>query len=217
MLRESIARKLVPFEGEVVGVQWDVASSGLQYYPARLQDKELAKKDEKRAQGFTHHPPAYSKATNRNTPSWLYLESLHNAEPTPDGQRPNVEDYDEHLSWCREQVDPKLYVREPVVAPESGIEEYRWEIIGIARKLAASIVAAVKADTPERLAVAFPRTPLCRKPGGSCPFISLCAGGDVVQAREEFITSEGLRWERPQASKSATSTDGPNPSSDLGF
>ena len=182
-----------------------------------LQGEVGAERERRMARIVRWKPPELSKAQNVTTPSWLYLEAIQTSEPTPDGQRVKLEDYQEHLSWCRENVDPRLYVREPVVASSQAVEEYRWEIIGVARKIAASIVASVKADSPERLAVAFPRTPLCRKPGGSCPFVSLCAGGDPQEARSEFTTSEGLRWERPGASKLATSKDGPSPSDDLGF
>ena len=270
MLREAIGAKLVDLDGEVVGVQWDVASSSLQHTPRRLVDKPVSKteiaaqekavdealaalpevvarmeaatasgmkkkeladllaslllqgevgaeRERRMARIVRWKPPELSKAQNVTTPSWLYLEAIQTSEPTPDGQRVKLEDYQEHLSWCRENVDPRLYVREPVVASSQAVEEYRWEIIGVARKIAASIVASVKADSPERLAVAFPRTPLCRKPGGSCPFVSLCAGGDPQEARSEFTTSEGLRWERPEARKPATSKDGPSTSDDLGF
>lgn len=270
MLQEAIQGERVPFKGDVVGVQWDVASSSLQHYPRRLVDKPVSKTEiaaqekavdemllarpevaekvataaatmkKKELADYTARlltegeigaererrlaaivrwkPPELSKATNVTTPSWLYLEAIQSAAPTPDGQRVKLEDYQDHLSWCRENVDVRLYAREPVVASPQAVEEYRWEIIGIARKIAASIVAAVKVDSPERLAVAFPRTPLCRKPGGSCPFVSLCAGGDPTEARAEFTTSEGLRWEKPEASKTATSTADPSTATDdLGF
>lgn len=218
MLRYAIQHDATDFGGEVVGVQWDVASSNVQHYPKRLQDKELAKKDEKREQGLTHHPPALSRATNITTPSWLYLEAIKQAYPTPDGQRINIEDYAEHLRWCREQVDPRLYVREPVVASDRDVEDYQWEILGIAKRLAAMIRASIRATSPSSLAVLFPKTPLCRRPGGSCPFVGLCAGGDQRDARADFTISEGPRWERANASKHAiSSTDDPSTSTDLDF
>lgn len=204
-------------EAEVVGMQFDITSSSLQQYPKRLVEKELAKKDEKRAQGFTHHPPQFSKATNATTPSWLYAEALRNAAPSPDGQRPDPADYEDHLQWCREFVDPRLYVRECVVASPQAITEYRWEMIGVARRLARQIVAAVKVTSPESLAVAFPRTPLCRRPGGSCPFTSLCAGGDHADARAEFHTSAGLRWERSEPASQLFNQPVAPPTTDLDF
>ncbi len=175
-----------------------------------LQGEVGAERERRMARIVRWKPPELSRAQNVTTPSWLIIEAIQEAEPTPDGQRVLLEDYQDHLSWAREAVDSRLYAREPVVASPSAVEEYRWEVFGVAKKLAAMIRASVGATSMEALALSFPRTPLCRKPGGSCPFVSLCAGGDTEDARGEFTTSDGLLWERPNVSKPATSTLDPS-------
>lgn len=204
LLRETIARGDLPFQGEVGGIQFDVASSSLQHYPKRLVEKELAKKDEKRAQGLTHHPPAYSTAKNITTPSWLYLEALQTAAPGPDGQTVNVEDYAEHLDWCRETWDQKLYAREPLGISEDAIREYLGEIYGVAARIALHWKHLGNL-TPETRAVSFPKVPLCRKPGGSCSFVPICMGGDGPEVREDYEVTEGLRWYKGEAPSTAIS------------
>lgn len=195
MLESAMARGDLPFSGEVSGVQFDVASSSHQSRPDRLTDKELAKKAPERAQGLTHQPPAYSKAKNRTTPSWLYLDTLRAAHPGPDGQLVSIDEYRDHLDFLREEVDPKLYVRDPFPVSRQGVEEYSLEIYGIARQLAEKI-RGLPASTPEMLPATFPRTPLCRKPGGSCPFVSLCSGSEGPEVYDDFSMLDGLTWER---------------------
>lgn len=195
MLDEALRQGLLGFQGEIGGVQFDVASSSKQSRPERLVEKELAKKDPGREKGFTHHPPAYSKAKNRTTPSWLYADTLRDAPPGPDGQGVNLDDYREHIDFLREEVDPKLYVREPLAVSPSGVEEYRLELYGIALQLSEKI-RGLPASTPEMLPATFPRTPLCRKPGGSCPFTALCSGSTGAEVYDDFTVLDGLTWEK---------------------
>jgi hypothetical protein len=199
MLQEAINQGLVPFSGEIGGIMFDVASSSKQSRPERLADKELAKKAPERDHGFTHQPPAYSKAKNRTTPSWLYLDTLRSAPRGPDGQSVDIDDYREHLLFLKEEVDQKLYVREPFAVSPSGVREYSLELWGIARQLAEKI-RGLPESTPEMLPATFPRTPLCRKPGGSCPFTGLCAGtASASEAYNDFEQLAGLTWEKVDA------------------
>lgn len=196
MLEEALRQGLLPFSGEIGGVQFDVASSGHQRRPDRLADKELAKKAVEREAGFTHQPPAFSKAKGRNTPSWLYLDTLRHAERGPDGQAVDLDDYQEHLVYLKQEVDPKLYVREPFAVSPLGIREYQLELFGIATQLAEKI-RGLPASTPEMLPATFPRTPLCRKPGGSCPYLGLCSGVSAgSEVYDDFVQLDGLTWEK---------------------
>lgn len=148
-------------------------------------------------------PPAYSQASNVTTPSWLYVDTLRTAPLGPDGQSINFDDYREHIGALRLEIDPKLYIRESFAASRAMIDEYRLELVGIARQLAEKI-RGIPFATPQGLAVNFPRTPLCRKPGGFCAFTSVCAGG-ITQGTEVFDDFEcrtGLTWaKKPEGSK----------------
>ena len=142
-------------------------------------------------------PPTLSKATNVTTPSWLYRRALENAEPTPDGQTPDPTEYLEHIQMLQETVDIKLYQREPLAVSPSAIREYQMELYGVALNISTKIRGMPEA-TPEGLPVVFPRTPLCRKPGGSCPFTALCSGSTGPEVMDDFVVLDGLTWAKTE-------------------
>ncbi len=264
---------LFDFGHDVVGAQFDITSSSLQRYPARLKDKPRSKTDQAKeekaidaklaalhevyndrlyweeaakrskkavaewtAQRITQgevgemrekmrseivrwKPPAFSKSTNATTPSWLIVEALQNAQPTPDGQHPDQEDYLEHIRWARETVDLRLYARESITVGKGERARYVDELYGVSKTIAGYWRALARAGNLESLNMTFPRVPLCRLPGGHCEFIGLCAGGgaDEEDLLRDFEVTTGQRWHKAKAATSPKVIDPPGDELDGGF
>lgn len=204
ILQENIKAGRLPFTGPVAGVFFDVASSSLQHTPHLLKEKSLSKK-EKELQGKEWAPPAFSQARNITTPSWLYQEALEMCLPNPDGDRPDPDDYQDHLQFLRESVDPKLYRREPLTVNPEDIARYRAELYGVATRIASHWRTLSTLSSPAEMEIAFPRTPICRLPGGSCPYRGPCLNEGAPE--NEFETGEGLIWSKTAPMDETTNTD----------
>lgn len=97
-----------------------------------------------------------------------------------------------------ETVDTRLYVRRWGRFTPEQLREYELELYADAVRIAGWLRAAPgTGSTPwqqdERVALHWPRVPLCRMPGGYCPFTGPCLE-DSPEARASFDTLQPLRW-----------------------
>lgn len=95
-------------------------------------------------------------------------------------------------------VDPTLYVRRWGEFTPTQLREYELELFadatrmsGWLRELAGTAQGA--AQDNERVALTWPRVPLCRQPGATCSFVGVCLE-DSEQARLNYDTRQPLRW-----------------------
>ena len=166
----------------VVGYTYDVLGSSNHRRPKRLKSGKL------------------STDSRQRVPSWYMDEAL--AEP---GERAKYTDdqwgqLQELRAHVARTVDPALYHREwGSVSPELQ-RRYDLELYSAACRLAAMRRDVARAgNDPELVALAFPRTPLCRQPGGWCAYKGICLqdseiGRDAYERRApvHWLHSKGL-------------------------
>jgi len=97
-----------------------------------------------------------------------------------------------------ETVDPALYVRRWGKFTPERLREYELELYADAVRISSWLRAMPgTASQPwqhdERVALNWPRVPLCRLPGGHCPYTGPCLE-DSAEARSSFDTRQPLRW-----------------------
>jgi len=193
LLERSIDAGLLPFSGPVVGVLFDVASSQLQSAPARLKDQKLSKKAPEREQGLEWKVPRLSTAKNKTTPSWLYRDAIAVATPTPDGQHVPLEPYLDHIRWCRQTWDQRLYQRESFALGASDLGRYRDESYGLSARIARQWRQVARAGSAEEINLEFPRVPVCRMGRGGCSYFGPC-GSNTDPTEEKFSIGKGQTW-----------------------
>jgi hypothetical protein len=166
----------------VGGYLYMVNSSGFQYDPEPLKAGGL------------------SMAKNRTIPSWRFEATLAAAQAaSPGNPKLAPEVYADFIADLRQRIDPRLYRREPgSVGP---IEKARFgvEVYGIATRHARmrrEVYSSMGLD--RRVAISFPRTPVCRQAGGFCSFRGPCASAtfqpDEITANGAYVVSDGQRW-----------------------
>jgi hypothetical protein len=169
----------------VGGYLYDVLSSSFQYDPETLKAGGL------------------SKARTRTIPSWRYADTVARLGL-------DAEQYADHVATLAAEVDPRLYVRETQQVGTEDRERYGIELFTVARSIAALRRSAWLAqDDAREVAMAFPRTPVCRLAGGYCSYRGPCASdGDL--ARSSYQRADGARWLTAKAA--ATPSNNPQPS-----
>jgi uncharacterized protein YfiM (DUF2279 family) len=145
--------------------------------------------------------PGLSRAAG-TIPSWRYRAALakHGFDE---------KDYIDHLDKLEAEIDPKLYLRDFGTVGREPVARYAREVFAICGSLSAMRRAAATSTSPNDLDVAFPRTAICRLPGGRCPYRGPCLE-DGPLVRQNFETSTSVRWTEQQP------TIAPPPADDLG-
>lgn len=162
----------------VVGILYDVASSAYQRDPEPLKGRPT--------KAEPNPPLAFSQAKATTVPSWRYREALIAAGVD---QAP----YEDHIDYLTQHVDPRLYLREFPTLGRYDLDRYAAEAFAVVQRLSTGRRDAARATSERDIDVAFPRTPLCRLPGGSCPFRGPCMA-DGPEVRESFDLSREQRW-----------------------
>jgi hypothetical protein len=206
LLEHAVQREAFGVEdesgSEVVGYIYDVASTAKQSHPRALSPQKVKALNaagepyklkgrwvyEEDANGDpVERSPGFSRGA-ATIPSWRWRRALA-ASPF------SVEDYAEQIDDALQRIDPKLYVREWGVSSAEARLRYAEEIFAVAVQISGLRRAAARARFPEDLNVAFPRTPICRMPGGYCSYRSPCLL-DGEEARESFEVAPSLAWSR---------------------
>lgn len=178
VLRDVIRRGLLP-EAErgpdaVNGFLIDVTSSRMQrdIHVLKAKTKTQAKGE-----------PSLAKMAS--VPTWRLIAGLQQLGIEIDGRWKN------QIELQRMKVDDRFYMREWGTSPPEWRTRVLREILGEARRYAAwyNTAAHVEGlDDPE-LDIHFPRVPVCRSPGGHCPFRGPCQH-DGPDARAALRRSE---------------------------
>lgn len=192
LVAHAAAAGLLPGVAGVAGYFFDVTSSSYQHDPVVLKAGGL------------------SVARNRTVPTWRWDRAVRD-HGAPAGA-------DDHRRYLADEVDRRLYTREPSMVGADDAARFRAEVYGVARHLAALRRAAVTARTAARVAAAFPRTPVCKLPGGSCPYRAPCLA-DTPEARADYPAHDDLSWRGPPGHQLAFAPDtaaAPDPADDLG-
>lgn len=157
----------------VAGYLYDVASSSMQHDPKIL-------KPTKNQPG-----PTFSVAKDAGVPSWRFRAAI---------RREGVDEapYREHLAYLADR-DQRLYRRDYGDLPPEDLRRADLEVYAVARRLAQGRRDAHRATTPERVAELFPRSPICRQPGGSCPYRDICVR-DTPDARRRYVRGDDQEW-----------------------
>lgn len=174
---------------QVEGYVWDVASSSHQRDPKRLASGKL------------------STDKRQRVPSWAFaaeLESEDASRYTP----ADLQGLRELLQHLREGVDGSLYHREFGRYTPEQLRRYEVELYAEAARLAAwrrAVVGTATAEggtvsDDEQVASQWHRVPLCRQPGGSCPFTGICQQ-DSAEGRAAFAQRHPVRWLTTEAVK----------------
>lgn len=163
----------------VAGWWYDVASS----HPHR-DPTELKPKKEGDFGGFS-----VAKNNLANVPSWrLEAALVRRGVPLTDVATKEGATWGDLVEDAR-FVDQKLYLRESGASPPDEKERARRELYAVARRAASLHRAAAEMRRPEDVDVSFPRTPICRLPGGSCAFRGPCVR-DSEGARENYKVAD---------------------------
>lgn len=199
----------------VAGFGYDLANSGFQNDPEPLkwrppsmetmreiaatrgvETKGIRKSEELQALlGITEGHGGFSKAKNQGVPSWRFRRAIRKAGLSE-------ADYEEVLSEITSTTDSKWYRR--IFAPftQDDIDRFGAELFARAQEAAEARRQAARVEYRQDLDVAFPRTPLCAQPGGSCPYSGACAK-DGQEVRQGYDHASGVVW--------STSTAGQEP------
>lgn len=187
------------------GLIFDVASSSMQHDPEPLKWRpptvEVLKQmavergiDPKplkssaalcAALGIVETHGGFSRAKH-GAPSWRYEAAVRAAGL-------DVADYAEHLAMLRSTIDASLYQREQALASKEAVARYAAEVYADAVRFAAMRRAAARAENATDVAVAFPRTAVCRIPGARCAYRHPCLS-DGEEARRSYERDLGQRW-----------------------
>lgn len=195
LVEHALAEGLLPYEGEIGGCLYDVASSHYQYDPDVLKKGGL------------------SKSFSKTVPSWRYRWALQT-------HGLDAGDYHDHIADRVAKTDQKLYIRESLtVGPEQrrriGLEAY-----GIARTMAALRRNAARASDLADIDVQMPRVAVCRLPGGSCSYRGPCLQDGPEVREQNFEVGTGLVWRRGNARQTGlgeTANTSKGGSDELGF
>lgn len=137
----------------------------------------------------------FSIAKNRTVPSWRFEAALEEANRVPHPSPKMLPSlYAEHIADLRSRVDPRLYRQESGFVGEREKRRFASEIYGVAVRHARMRRDVWRAEAPDEVEVAFPRTPVCRSPGGSCAFRGPCAVAATRDLPQPFVVSDGQVW-----------------------
>jgi len=159
----------VPADRPVMGGIFDVASSSMQRDPKVLKAGGL------------------SVDAGALTPSWRYLDAI-----AREGLDPAV--YADHVRYLREFMDPRFYRREPIWYGVETISRVADEWYAHAQRIASMRRKAMESFDAVEVARAFPRTPICRLPGGACTFRGICTPGPFTDGHMKAPRKIGQRW-----------------------
>ena len=167
---------------QVEGYVWDVAGSGHQRDPKRLASGKL------------------STDKRQRVPSWV-LEQVLQAEDASRYKPDELQGLRDLLQHLRESVDGSLYHREFGHYTAQQLRRYEVELFAEATRLATwrrAVVGTATAEggtvtNDEQVAAQWHRVPLCRQPGGSCPFTGICQEDSAV-GRAVFQQRHPVRW-----------------------
>lgn len=166
--------------GVVDGWQYDLTSTSRQREPKPLKKGGLSK----------------AKA---NTPSWLYRRAVMQ-------QGLDMSEYVEHIAGCAVRVDPKLYHRPFGDADMHDTERVGEELFGFAHHVASMRRTSALAKDQVDLNIGIPRTALCRMPGGSCAFTSICTTDSAEGRMNHFVEVPGW-WGDPSNTEALVDDD----------
>ena len=136
--------------------------------------------------GITEGHGGFSKARNQGVPSWRFRKAIRKAGL-------DVADYEDVLNEIEATLDSKLYRRIYAPFTQDDIDRFGAELFARAQVAVEARRLAARAETRSDLDVAFPRTPICAVPGGSCPFTGPCAN-DSPEARRGYDPGAGPVW-----------------------
>ena len=167
---------------QVEGYVWDVASSGHQRDPKRLASGKL------------------STDKRQRVPSWV-MDAVLATEDAARYKPDELQALRDLLQHLRESVDGSLYHREFGRYLPEQLRRYEVELYAEAVRLSGWRRAVVGTATgiggtvadDESVAEQWPRVPLCRTPGGSCPFTGICQQ-DSAEGRAVFERRPSVRW-----------------------
>lgn len=188
----------------VAGYIYDVSSSQMQRDPKPLKAQKVKKvgPDGKpfKVKGrwvymldVNGDPIARSPRLERNhstTPSWRYHAAMmsngfvYTREATA------------YVEWLREFVDPKLYKTEWGKVGADEIQRFCREISVVAKRHSAARRAAAtgRFRTAEHASAVFPRTAVCRLPGGRCAYRGPCIVDDLATRDRTYQLADHVRW-----------------------
>jgi hypothetical protein len=163
----------------VAGYLYMVNQSSFQYDPEVLKNGAL------------------SVAKNRNVPSWRFRAMLQSENARQRGN-PKLDPalYADHIAYLKGR-DARLYRREPGSVGPIERERYGREVYAIAARHALARRDAWRASTDGAVIRAFPRTAVCRQPGGFCAFRGPCASATFrpdLNPGSAFVVSAGQKW-----------------------
>ena len=175
----------------VEGYVWDVGSSSHQREPKRLASGKL------------------STDKRQRVPSWT-MDAVMATEDAALYKPAELEALRELRQHLRETVDGSLYHREWGFYTPEQLRRYEVELYAEAVKLAAwrrAVVGTACApggivSDDEAVAAQWPRVPLCRQPGGHCPFTGICLQ-DSAEGRASFTKKPAVSWLHTTATKVA--------------
>ena len=170
MLEGCVRRGLlegVDPQSRIGGFFYEVAYSGMQHDPDLLKSGKL------------------STARKRKTPSWRF-EMTAKALGLP------LAEYDEHLRYLMDSIDPGFYLREWMTVGPEQRHRYSKEIFAEAKRLSGLRRLAAQSKSEETYET-HPRVPVCRLPGGSCIYRGPCFE-DGVNARANFNLAPSITW-----------------------
>ena len=167
---------------KVEGYVWDVTSSSHQKEPKRLASGKL------------------STDKRQKVPSWT-MDAVMTTEDATRYTANELEGLRELRQHLRESVDGSLYHREWDAYSAQQLRRYEVELYAEAVKLAAWRRAAVgtacgdggTVTDDEAVAATWPRVPLCRQPGGGCPFTGICLQ-DSAEGRASYEIKPPVQW-----------------------
>lgn len=162
--------------GKVRGYVWDVLGSNEHKRPRRLKSGLL------------------STAENR-VPSWIWSETMAKEQAMRDQYKD--EQWEKLCAMEASnaiKVDTMLYHRSWGTFTQDDLHRYSTELHAKARMIASMRRSTAKGgcSAPE-VAADFPRTPVCRLPGGYCNFTSICIN-DSPEGRLSFTQDVPTLW-----------------------
>lgn len=105
----------------------------------------------------------------------------------------SLDEYSDAIDWCGGHVDPELYDRPWRLFPAAELERYAAEVYGKARQNAALHRGVIRARHEWEINAAYPRTPVCAMPGGSCSYRAPCMN-DTPEARAQLDQRPTVTW-----------------------
>lgn len=167
-----------------VGYWYDVSSSRLQRDPVELKGR--TRKDGSTTGGGL----STAQQTLASVPSWRLEAALADRGLSSDPE------WQARVAEQRLRVDRNLYLREWGGLDAGAVDRVRRELSAEAQVHVARLRAAARAEGPEDVDRSFPRVPVCRLPGGGCPYRGPCVS-DGPGARLGLLQPDDDPWAVP--------------------